>query len=72
MGKHHSIESKLKMSIAKSKTPIGLYDINNNLIKLFINQVELANYLNINKSSISRYLKSGKLLLNKYYIKNIN
>jgi group I intron endonuclease len=71
-GKTHSIESKLKMSIAKSKTPIGLYDINNNLIKLFINQVELANYLNINKSTISRYLKSGKLLLNKYYIKNIN
>ena len=69
-GKTHSIDTKLKMSIAKSKSPIGLYDINNNLIKPFINQVELANYLSVNKSTIGRYLKSGKLYLNKYYIKN--
>ena len=49
----HSIDAKLKMSIAKSKSPIGLYDIDNNLIKPFINQVELANYLSVNKSTIS-------------------
>jgi group I intron endonuclease len=70
-GKTHSIDTKLKMSIAKSKTPLGLYDINNNLIKTFINQVELANYLSINKSTVGRYLKSEKLFLNKYYIKKI-
>ena len=71
-GKNHSIETKLKMSSAKSKSPIGLYDIDNILIKSFINQVVAANYLSVNKSTINRYLKSGKLFLNKYYIKNIN
>ncbi len=69
-GKKHSIESKLKMSLAKSKSAIGLFDLNNKLIKTFVNQVELANYLNLNKSTNSRFLKSGKLLLNKYTIKN--
>jgi hypothetical protein len=54
------------MSAAKSKLSIGLYDLDNNLIKTFINQIELAKYLNLNKSTISRYLKSGKLLFNKY------
>ena len=71
-GKTHSIDSKLKMSLAKSKKIIGLYDIDNNLINTYINQVELAKFLNINKSTVSRYLKSGKLFLNKYYIKHIN
>ena len=68
----HSIETKLKKSLSKSKIPVGLYDTNNNLIKTFTNQVELSNFLNLNKSTISRYLKSGKLILNKYYIKLIN
>ena len=39
-GKIHSIETKLKMSLSKSKVPVGLYDTNNNLIKTFTNQVE--------------------------------
>jgi len=71
-GKIHSIETKLKMSLFKSKVPVDLYDTNNNLIKTFTNQVELSNLLNLNKSTISRYLKSGKLILNKHYIKLIN
>lgn len=60
------------MSAAKSKLSIGLYDLDNNLIKTFINQIELAKYLNLNnnKSTISRYLKSGKLF-NKYSIRKI-
>jgi len=70
-GKTHSINTKLKMSLAKSKISIGLYDLNNNLIGTYINQVELSNYLNLNKSTIGRYLKSGKILLNKYIIKEI-
>jgi NUMOD1 domain len=62
---------QLKMSLAKSKISIGLYDLNDNLIGTFIYQVELSNYLNLNKSTIGRYLKSGKILLNKYIIKEI-
>ena len=69
--KKHSIESKLKMSLAKSNLSIGLYDLDNNLIKTFINQIELAKYFNLNKSTIGRHLKSGKLLLNKYSIRKI-
>ena len=60
------------MSLAKSKINLGLFDIDNNLIKTFINQIELAKYLNLSKITISRYLKSGKLLLNKYLIRKIN
>ena len=64
--------------------------LNNNLIKTFINQIELCccetrsmkrearsakreakKYLNFSKVTISRYLKSGKIFLNKYYIKKI-
>lgn len=71
-GKKHTLEAKQKMSLAKSKFNLGLFDIDNNLIKTFINQLELAKYLNLSKMTISRYLKSGKLLLNKYFIRKIN
>lgn len=71
--KKHSIDSKQKMSLSKSKIFLGLFDNNNNnLIKIIINQIELAKYLNLSKSTISRYFKTGKLLLNKYYIRKIN
>ncbi len=40
------------MSLSRSKVPVGLYDTINNLIKTFINQVELSNYLNLNKRTI--------------------
>jgi len=50
-GKTHSIDTKLKMSLAKSKISIGLYDLNNNLIGIYVNQIELSNYLNLNKST---------------------
>ena len=71
--KKNSIEYKLKLSLTKSNLSIGLYDLDNNLIKTFINQIELAKYLILYKSTttISRYLKSGKLLLNKYSIRKI-
>lgn len=46
------------MSLAKSKLSIGLFDLDNNLIKTFINQIELAKYfnlnLNLNNSTIGR------------------
>jgi len=70
--KKHKIETIKKMSLAKSKVPLGLYDIRNKLLIEFINQVELSKYLNLHKSTIGRYLKTGKLILNKYYIRKIN
>jgi group I intron endonuclease len=50
-GKQHSIESKIKMSLAKSKFTLGLYDLEDNLINTFPNQVGLAKYLNLSKST---------------------
>jgi hypothetical protein len=44
----HTIDSIKKMSISKSKNPLGLYDINNNLISKHINQVKLAKFINLN------------------------
>jgi group I intron endonuclease len=69
--KKHTIESKQKISLRLSKTPLSLYNKDNVLLKIFNNQVEIANYLNLNKSTIGRYLKSGKILLNNYYIRKI-
>nr|WVH38018.1 GIY-YIG endonuclease [Ganoderma leucocontextum] len=60
--KTQSTESKLKISLALSKTPLGLYDKDNNLIKTFVNQVELAAEFGVFKTTISSYIKSGKLL----------
>ena len=70
--KKHKIESKEKISIALSKTPLGLYDIENKLLRSFNNQVELAAEFNIFKGTIGRYLKSGRLFLGKYYIRKLN
>ena len=36
-----------------------------------VNQIELAKYFNLNNYTIGRYLKTGKLLLNKYSIRKI-
>lgn len=63
------------MSIFKSKIPLGLYDKNNNLIKTKpagINQVVLASEFNVNKTTIGRYIRSGKLFQDKYIIRKIN
>jgi hypothetical protein len=67
----HTIDSIKKIYIFKSKSPLGLYDINNILITKPFNLVELAIFIKINKSLISRYIKTGKLLLNKYYLRKL-
>ena len=70
-GKTHNENTKKWMSIKKSIRPLGLYDDNNNLIKKYSNQVELAIKLNVHKTTISRYIKSGKLFKGKFYITEI-
>ena len=64
-------KGKNLMSIKKSIRPLGLYDENNNLIEKYSNQVKLAIKFNVHKSTISRYIKSGKLFKGKFYIKEI-
>lgn len=63
---------KNKLSLAhKGNTnfylKFNLYNYNNNLLQEFSSIKKLAYYLNI--STIGRYIKSGKLLDNKYFIK---
>ena len=70
-GKTHNENTKKWMSIKKSIRPLGLYDDNNNLIEKYSNQVELAIKLNVHKTTISRYIKSGKLFKGKFYITEI-
>ena len=71
-GKTHSEVTKQLMSIKKSIIPLGLYDENNNFIEIFSNQVELANKFGVHKTTICKYVKTGKLFKNKFFIRKIN
>jgi len=70
-GKKHSESSKAKMSTKKNKYPlgVGIYDLNDNLVKRFNNNVELAKSLNISKTTVGKYLNSGKIYNNIYRFK---
>lgn len=70
-GRVHSDKTKRLMSDRKNKYPkgVGLYDITNNLILVFRNNVELGNYLNISKSTVGRFI--NKVYKNTYKFKPI-
>lgn len=70
-GKLHTEESKQKISLRLSKSPIGLYNLDGDLIKQYANQVELAREYNLNKTTISRYLISSRVFQGKYVIRKI-
>ena len=67
-GKKHSEATKASMSEKKNKYPlgVGIYDLEDNLILKFNNNVELAKYLGISKVTVGKYLNSG-LVYNKTY-----
>ena len=48
---------------------IGIYDLNNYLVKKFKNNVELAKHLNISKVTVGKYLNSGQIYNKTYYFK---
>jgi group I intron endonuclease len=68
IGKSHIIKTRIKISNSKS-TPVTLYNQYNQYILTFKNNVQLANFLGCNKSTIGRYLKSGKCFNGLYYFK---
>ena len=70
--KLHKIETRKKIPLNLSKTPLGLYDTNNKLIKTYINQVKLVADFGVYKTTLSRHIKSGKLFQGKYYIRKLN
>jgi hypothetical protein len=50
---------------------IGIYDLDDNLILIFKNNVELAKHLNISKVTVGKYLNSGLVYNNIYKFKVI-
>lgn len=57
-GKKHSVNTKELMAKKRNKylNGVGIFDLEDNLIKKFDNNVELANYLNISKVTVVRKL----------------
>ena len=72
-GKKHTESTKNKISSKISKYPsgVGIYDLDNNLISRFKNNVELAKYLKISRVTVGKYLKSGAVYNKIYYFKVI-
>lgn len=64
-----SEKSKSLMAAAKSKGVVEVYDKNNNLVISFPNAVLTAEWVGTHKSTVGRYIKSGKLFNNQYYFK---
>jgi len=64
-GRTHKKSSKILISVALSK-PVYLYRVFENRIELFdvfLNSVEIAKLMILHKSTIGRYIKSGKTLI---------
>ncbi len=59
------------MSVKKSKFLVRLYDRDRNLFKSFVNNVELAKFMGICKSTVGRYIKSRKLFKGLYYFNKV-
>jgi group I intron endonuclease len=72
-GKQHSGITKEKISNKLSKyiDGIGIYDLNDNLIYKFKNNVELAKHLNMSRVTVAKYLNSG-LVYKKMYRFKVN
>lgn len=64
-GKSHSLETKKLMSLSKISYPLGVNVFDNNDVFLgkFYSKIDIAKALNVNKSTIARYLNNGKLYL---------
>lgn len=60
-GKTHTKETKelIKNSMKKYSNGVGIFDLNNNLIKSFDYAVDLADHLKISKVTVSKYLNKG-------------
>jgi len=72
-GRKHSALTKLKISDKMSRYTegVGIYDLKDNLISKFKNNVELAKHLNISRVTVGKYLNSG-LIYNKTYRFKVN
>lgn len=51
---------------------VGIFDLNNNLVKNLDNNVELANYLGISKVTVGKYLNNQLIYKDIYIFKPID
>lgn len=65
LGKVHSAEAKAKMSLAKGGT-IFVHDVHGSLLITFSSTREAGKYFNSSHSTISNYVKNGKLFQNQW------
>lgn len=72
-GRSHSEEVKKIMAIKKNKylKGVGIFDLNDNLINKFSNNVELANHLGVSKVIVGKYLNNNLIYKNIYRFKSI-
>lgn len=72
-GKEQSSLTRQIISDKMSKHPegVGIYDLDNNLMAKFKNNVELAKHLNISRVTVGKYLNSG-LIYKKIYRFKVN
>ena len=73
-GKHHSEESKKIIDLKQSKyiNGVGIFDLEDNLLHKFTNNVELAKHLNISKVTVGKYLNNNLVYQNKFKFKPIS
>jgi hypothetical protein len=66
LGRKHSKESKLKMSLSSHLSlPFKILDIETGNEKLFNSNVQAANFLKISELTIRKYKKSGAVFKNR-------
>ena len=70
-GKTHSEKTKELIRSKRVKYPngVGIYDLDNNMIKRFDYASDLAIYLNVSKVTVSKYINKGLVFQGKYYLK---
>lgn len=70
-GKTHSEKTRDFMRSKKKKytNGVGLYDLDNKLIKRFDYASDLAKHLNVSKVTISKYINNGLVYKDKYYLR---
>jgi hypothetical protein len=68
-GKFRTTETKLKISVTKSIF-IKVQNIEQGTFKIFTGNKQVANYLGIGLSTLTKYKKLNKLINNKYLVSN--
>jgi group I intron endonuclease len=73
-GKTHSEKLQiffffLRNNKVKYSNGVGIYDLDNNIVKSFDYASYLAIYLNVSKVTVSKYIKNGLVFKGKYYLK---